>query len=235
MNKGDIEMDPRSLHKISYGLYLVSSKSGEVLNGQIANAIFQVTSDPKVLAVSINKENLTHRFIDDSGVFTVNALSENTPMEFIRKFGFNSGRDMDKFKDVEFKIGTTGSPIILENTVAFMEARVIDQMDVGTHTIFVGRIEDAGVMSKDAPMTYEYYRGKKGGKAPKNAPTYYREEEETAVDRSGMYECRVCGYIYDTGKGIPENGIAPGTPFEDLPDDWRCPGCGASKRIFVKL
>ena len=228
-------MDPRSLHKISYGLYLVSSRSEKRFNGQIANAIFQVTSDPKVLAVSINKEKLTHLYIDDSKVFTVNALSEKTPMEFIRRFGFNSGRDMEKFEGVDYKIGPTGSPVVLDNTVAFMEARVLDRMDVGTHTIFVGRIEDAGVMSREAPMTYDFYRIKKGGKSPRNAPTYYREEEESAPDRSGLYECRVCGYIYDTGKGIPEKGIAPGTRFEDLPKDWRCPGCGASKRIFVKL
>jgi len=233
--RGGIYMDPRSLHKISYGLYLVSSRSGERLNGQIANAIFQVTSDPKVLAVSINKENLTHRYIDDSKVFTVNALSEKTPMEFIRRFGFNSGRDMEKFEGVDYKIGPTGSPVVLDNTVAFMEARVLDRMDVGTHTIFVGRIEDAGVMSREAPMTYDFYRREKGGKSPKNAPTYYREEEGSAADRSGLYECRVCGYVYDTAEGIPEKGIAPGTPFEDLPKDWRCPGCGANKRIFVKL
>ena len=233
--KGMVVMDPRSLHRISYGLYVVSSRSGDRLNGQIANAIFQVTSDPKVLAISINRENLTHSFIEESGVFTVNALSENTPIEFIRKFGFNSGRDMDKFEGVEHKLGETGSPVILENSIAFMEARVTDRMDVGTHTVFVGRIEDAAVLSDDTPMTYDYYRLKKGGKSPKNAPTYYREEEENELHRSGTYECRICGYIYDPVKGIPEQGIAAGTPFEDLPGDWRCPGCGASKRIFVKL
>ena len=228
-------MDPRSLHKISYGLYLISSKSGTRLNGQIANAIFQVTSDPKILAVSINKDNLTHGFIEESRVFAVHALSENTPMDFIRKFGFNSGRDIDKFGQVHYEIGVTGSPIVLENCVAYMEAGVIDKMNVGSHTIFVGKIKDAVVLSKETPMTYDYYRSKKGGTSPKNAPTYYREEQESEVDRSGMYECRVCGYIYDSNKGIPDRGIAPGTAFEDLPKDWRCPGCGANKRIFVKL
>jgi len=228
-------MDPRSLHKISYGLYLISSKSGTRLNAQIANAIFQVTSDPKILAVSINKDNLTHRFIEDSKVFAVIALSENTPLEFIRKFGFNSGRDVDKLDGVEYKIGITGSPIVMENCVAYMEARILEKMNVGTHTIFVGRIEDAAVLNNDPPMTYDYYRNKKGGKSPKNAPTYYREEAESETDRSGMYECRVCGYIYDSRKGIPEKGIAPGTRFDELPKDWRCPGCGANKRIFVKL
>lgn len=228
-------MDPRSLHKISYGLYLISSKSGTRLNAQIANAVFQVTSDPKILAVSINKDNYTHGFIEESRVFTVHALSEGTPMDFIRKFGFNSGRDIDKLEGVDYRPGVTGSPMVVDNCVAYMEAKVVNKMDVGTHTIFVGKIKDAEVISKDTPMTYDYYRMKKGGVSPKNAPTYYREKDENKVDRTGNYECRVCGYIYDPTRGILDGGIAPGTPFEDLPNDWRCPKCGASKRIFVKL
>ncbi len=228
-------MDPRSLHKISYGLYLISSRSGSRPNAQIANAIFQVTSDPKILAVSINKDNYTHGFIEESGVFTVHALSKKTPMDFIRNFGFNSGRDRDKFENVDYNIGVTGSPLIKENCVAYMEAKVIDNMNVGSHTIFVGKIKDAKVLIKDPPMTYDYYRMKKGGVSPKNAPTYYREEDEKLIDRTGMYECRVCGYVYDPARGIPDQGIDPGTVFEDLPKNWRCPGCGANKRIFVKL
>jgi len=94
------------------------------------------------------------------------------------------------------------------------------------------------VLSDESPLTYEHYRRVKGGRAPKNAPTFIAEREsdvENEATIGGGYQCRMCGYIYDPGKGDPEKGILPGTPFEEIPDDWKCPGCGASKRAFKKL
>lgn len=230
-------MNPRTLHKIPYGLYAICSIKNDKINGQIANALFQVTSEPPTIAVSINKKNLTHSYIKSSKVFTASILCDHTPMEFIGNFGFKSGRDIDKFKNVNYKIGKTKAPIITDNCLGFFEAEVIDQVSVGTHTIFIGKIIDAEIMSEDKVMTYEFYHKVKGGKSPKNAPTYIgnlNKSEKKEVKKMGKYVCSVCGYKYDPEKGDPDNGVAPGTKFEDVPDDWVCPICGASKEAFEK-
>ena len=230
-------MNSKTLHKISYGLYVICSKNGEKMNGQIANALFQVTAEPATIAVSINKQNLTHEYIEKSNFFTVSILSENTPMGFIGNFGFKSGRDIDKFKDVEYKLGKDKVPLVLDNALACIEAKVINKIDVGTHTIFIGRVKDADILSEDKPMTYEYYHKVKGGVSPKTAPTYSSMvDKETKKDGEKMdkYVCKVCGYVYDPEKGDPDNGVEPGTKFEDIPDDWVCPICGVGKEEFEK-
>ena len=230
-------MNLNALHKISYGLYVVCSKNGDKKNGQIANTVFQVTSEPQTIAVSINKQNLTHEYIDKSKVFTVSILSAETPMKLIGTFGFKSGRDIDKFQNVKFKLSKHSVPLILDYTIAYFEAEVINKIDVGTHTIFVGKVVDAEVLSDDKPMTYEYYHQVKGGFSPKTAPTYSsmvdkpKNKEEKKMEK---YVCDVCGYVYDPEKGDPDNGIEPGAPFENLPDDWVCPVCGAGKDQFSK-
>lgn len=230
-------MNSKTLHKISYGLYVICSKNGEKMNGQIANALFQVTAEPATIAVSINKQNLTHEYIEKSNFFTVSILSENTPMSFIGNFGFKSGRDTNKFKDVEYKLGKDKVPLVLDNALACIEAKVIDKIDVGTHTIFIGRVEDAEILSEDKPMTYEYYHKVKGGVSPKTAPTYSSmvdKETEKEEEKMDKYVCKVCGYVYDPEKGDPDNGVEPGTKFEDIPDDWVCPVCGVGKEEFEK-
>lgn len=223
-------MTLKILYKLSYGLYLVSSKRDDKFNGQIANTVFQTTSEPPTIAVSINKKNLTYEFIQRSKVFTVSILSKDTPMKFIGHFGFKSGREIDKFKDVNYKIGITGAPIVLENSLGYLEAEVTGEMDVGTHTLFIGKIVGAEIIKDGEPMTYAFYHQVKRGRAPKTAPTYIKEEAKK-MDR---YRCTVCGYVYDPDKGDPESGIKPGTPFEELPDDWVCPVCGAGKDQFEK-
>ncbi len=165
-------MNPRALHKISYGLYIVCSKKVDKINGQIANALFQVTSEPQTIALSINKKNLTHEYITHSNLCTVSILSQQTPMPFIGTFGFKSGRDIDKFENIKYKSGVTETPIVLDYTVAYIEATIIDKTDVGTHTIFIGKVKDAEILTNEKPMTYEYYHQVKGGVSPKNAPTY---------------------------------------------------------------
>jgi flavin reductase (DIM6/NTAB) family NADH-FMN oxidoreductase RutF/rubredoxin len=230
-------MDPKTLHKISYGLYVICSKKEENVNGQIANALFQVTSQPPTIAVSINKQNLTHEYIEKSKYFTVSILSENAPLTFIGNFGFKSGRNIDKFKDVEYKTGKNQVPLVLDYTLACLDAKVINKIDVGTHTIFIGNVENAEVLSEEKPMTYEFYHKVKGGYSPITAPTYSSmvdkviKKEEKKMDK---YVCKVCGYVYDPEKGDPDNGIEPGTKFEELPDDWVCPVCGARKEDFEK-
>jgi len=231
-------MNPKTLHKISYGLYVVCSKNKDKINGQIANAIIQVTSKPQTIAISINKQNLTHDFIKKSKIFTISILSEETPMNFIGNFGFKSGRTINKFENVEYKLGKSDVPVVLENTVAYIEAKVIEEINVGTHTIFIGRVTDAEIMAENNPMTYEYYHKCKGGFSPKTAPTYSvvidKEKIKKKVDKMDKYVCKICGYVYEPELGDPENGIEAGTKFEDLPENWTCPVCGAGKKDFEK-
>jgi len=222
---------------IGYGMYVVASQDAEQLNGQIANAIVQITSEPPTFAVSINKENLTHSFIEKSRAFTISILGETTPMKFIGKFGFKSGRKINKFNDTNFKIGKSGLPIVLDHAVAFFECKVINSFDVGNHTVFIGEAVNAETLNDSKPMTYSYYREVIKGKSPKTAPTYLDKKKITKKRESVMskYECTVCGYIYDPAVGDVENGIKPGTSFEDLPDDWVCPECGVGKEDFEKV
>jgi len=228
-------MNTAAFHKISYGLYVISSIKGNKYNGQIANTVFQVTSEPPTIGVSINKQNLTHEFIQSSRKFTVSIISQSTPMPFIGTFGFKSGRDIDKFAGINHKVGETGIPILLDNIIAYIEAELVNELDCGTHTIFIGKVVNCDVLaSNDEPMTYAYYHEVKRGKAPKTAPTYLKEEPKPAAEKSASYTCTVCGYVYNPEKGDPENGIKPGTKFEDLPEDWTCPVCGADKSQFEK-
>lgn len=227
-------MNHKALHKISYGLYIISSKKGKKFNGQIANTVFQVCSEPPVVAVCINKENLTHEFIKESNVFTVSILSQNSPMKFIGLFGFKSGREVDKFKETKYKVGVTGAPVVLDNSIGFLEAEVMSSADVKTHTVFFGKVVEADILNDKEPMTYAYYHTVKKGKAPKTAPTYIGEGSQEEGKKMGRYICKVCGYIYDPEKGDPDSGIKPGTTFEELPDDWVCPVCGVGKDDFEK-
>ncbi len=228
-------MNLKALYKISYGMYVISSRMNDKLNGQIANTVFQITSEPPRIAVSINKQNLTHEFINKSKVFIVSILSKATPMKFIGHFGFKSGREIDKFRDINYKVGVTGAPIVSEHSIAYLEAEVINMIDVGTHTIFIGKVIDAELITEGEPMTYAYYHEIKQGKSPKTAPTYIKEEKQREVSKMKKYRCKVCGYVYDPEKGDPDSGIKPGTPFEKLPDDWVCPICGAEKSDFEEI
>lgn len=170
-------MDGKALHKLSYGLFVVASGTGDTRNGQIANAVFQVTSEPPQIALAINKKNLTHEYLEASRVFSVSILSVETPMPFIGAFGFRCGRDVDKFAGVAWKKGVTGAPVVLDHAVGYLEGRIVGRLDCGTHTLFVGVVEDGSLLSEEDPMTYDHYRRIKGGKAPKTAPTYVREDE----------------------------------------------------------
>jgi flavin reductase (DIM6/NTAB) family NADH-FMN oxidoreductase RutF len=165
-------MDLNALRRICYGMYIVGSCRGESLNGQTANTVFQITSEPPTVAVSINKTNLTHDFIMASRVFSASVLVESTPLSFIGNFGFKSGRDADKLKDVSFRKGQTGALVVLDHANACIEAEVTLDIDAGTHTIFVGRIVTAEVLNEEPGMTYEYYQKVKRGTTPKTAPSY---------------------------------------------------------------
>lgn len=223
------------LRLISYGLYVVSSTDGTHPNGQIANTVMQVCADPVLVTICINKKTLTHEFIKKSRVFSVSVLPTETPMKFIGRFGFTSGRETDKFEGIKYRIGVTGAPILLEHSLGFLEANVIKQLEVHTHTLFVGELVDADILEEGEQMTYAFYHSIKGGTSPKTAPTYTTQPQKSEVNGMNKYKCKVCGYVYDPAKGDPDGDIPPGTSFEDLPDDWTCPVCGVGKDQFIKL
>lgn len=225
-------MGIEAFRKLSYGLYVVSSLKDGRINGQIANALFQVTSNPPTVAVSISKENLTHSYIQASRKFSISILSQNTPMTFIGLFGFRSGKDVDKFDGVHYKSGATGAPVVLQHAIAYIEAEVSGELDCGTHTIFAGRVVEGQILNEEPPLTYDYYKTIKKGKAPRNAPTYTEEEVKPRMEKSSKYVCSICGYVYDPEQGDPDANIKPGTSFADLPEDWVCPICGADKTKF---
>ena len=233
-------MDQKVFRKISYGVYIVTSREGDRLNGQVANAVMQVCSRPPIVAIAINKENLTHAFIEKSGVFSVSILAQDAPARLIGTFGFKSGRDLNKFEGIRYRMGENRCPIIEEHTVGYFGGKVIKELDAETHTIFMGEVQEGEVHNDAEPMTYAYYHAVKGGTTPKTAPTYIDVEKKTETKKTEQkenkimkkYKCKVCGYIYDPAKGDADGGIPPGTPFDKLPDDWTCPVCGATKADF---
>ena len=227
-------MNIKALHSISYGLYVIGSRKGDKINAQIADAVIQVCSEPVKLAVAINRNNYTHELITASKAFTVSILSRDTPLSFFGDLGFKSGRDGDKLKGVNYRLSENKVPIVLDNTLAYIEARVVNQLDVGTHTLFIGELVDADIIRDGEPMTYAYYQQVKRGTTPKASPSYVDVKTE-AAPKMAKYQCKVCGYIYDPELGDPDSGIKPGTPFEKLPADWVCPVCGAAKDQFEKV
>lgn len=227
------------LKNCSYGLYILTSRSGEKMNGLIVNTVTQVTAEPPRIVVSINKQSLTHEYMVDSGVFGVTILDEDAPLTLIGRFGFKSGREVDKLSQTAHKTGATGVALVTENAVAVLEARIFASIDAGTHTVFAAEVVSGEVLSEDKPLTYAHYHEVKKGKTSKFAPGYRppaEEKKETKEQRSTAtmkkYVCDVCGYVYDPAQGDTDSGITPGTPFEALPDDWVCPVCGAGKSDF---
>jgi ferric-chelate reductase [NAD(P)H] len=166
------ELNRKAFENLSYGLYIVTSRNENRLNGQIVNTVIQVTSEPPRVAVIINKKNLTHEFVSQSKLFGVSILEEAAPLTFFGPFGFRSGRDNDKLSKVQFREGTTGCPLVTQYTLSVLEAKVIEQIDVGTHTVFIGDVVSSEVLKEGAPLTYQYYREKLKGKSSQNSPTY---------------------------------------------------------------
>jgi flavin reductase (DIM6/NTAB) family NADH-FMN oxidoreductase RutF len=158
-------LDLDALFKINCGMYIVCSKKGNKFDGCIANAVFQVIPEPIMIAASVNKQCLTCDYINDSKVFTVSIISDQTAVPIIDKFESKSDGNKDKFIGIEYKLGRMGAPIILDNTVAFLEVQVKKTVNVETHTLFIGEIIAGQVLAGNmSPMTYSYYRDLKQGR-----------------------------------------------------------------------
>ena len=210
-------MDKKVLRNLSYGVYAVTSRDKDKNVGCIANSIMQVTSNPSVIAVSINHDNYTNKVIKENNKFGVSILKETTDAKIIGTFGYKSSKDNDKFDGINFK--EISEIPVLENTCGYMVCKVIDTMETSTHTIFLGEVIEADDYSTENAMTYKYYHENLKGSSPKNAPTY----EETSISqvdkdsKKSKWKCSICGYIYEA---------------DELPDDFKCPICGVGKELF---
>ena len=198
-------MNIEAFFKITYGLYIVCSKDGNNYNGHISNTVFQVTADPPKFVVASHKNNLTTSYIEKSGLFSVSVLQQEVDLDFLGPWGFKSGKNVDKFKGTNFKLGRTGVPIVLEKTVAYLECEVVDKIDTGTHILFIGLVVDAEIPDQQAkPLTYNYYREVVKGLSPENSPTYTGDKLEKTVfeepvkqkGKPNKYQCTICGFIY---------------------------------------
>ncbi len=246
-------MKYKAFHKLSYGVYLVTTRFNGKDAGYIANTVFQVTSEPSQIAISCHKKNSSTENILKSGIFSVSVLKKDTSTSLIGQFGFMSGDELDKFRNVDTVTAKTGSPIILDSSVAWFDCKVTISYDLGTHVLIIGEVLESEVVSDEEPLTYAWYREKYKMLSPKNSPTYIEKEklenEQENVDTQkkesneeklevtgnmDVYTCTVCGYQYDPEEGDPTVGIPPGTPFEELPEDYKCPICNAGKEYFVK-
>lgn len=210
-------MDKKVLRNLSYGVYVVTSKDKDRNIGCVANSIMQVTSNPSVIAVSINHDNYTNKIIKETNIFGVSILKERADANIIGTFGFKSSKDTDKFNNIDYK-EILGIPV-LNDTCGYMICKVIDTMETSTHTIFLGQVIESGDYTNENAMTYKYYHEYLKGSSPKNAPTY---EEKSIINtdednKTKKWKCSICGYIYEG---------------DELPDDFVCPICGVGKENF---
>ena len=209
-------MDPKAFFKLNYGVYIVSSSADGKDGGCVINTMAQVTSSPARLSIALNKNNYTLKLIETSGTFSGVVLSEDVEMEQIKRFGFQSGKNVDKYDGIPQGRDSLSNPYPTEGVCARFACRVISTLDVGTHVIVIGDVVEAEVMDSASPsLTYANYHVKKNGTTPPNAPSYQENTEKAAG-----YRCTVCGYILES---------------DTLPDDFICPVCGKDASYFVKL
>jgi flavin reductase (DIM6/NTAB) family NADH-FMN oxidoreductase RutF/rubredoxin len=224
-------IDLEALFKISYGLYIVSSGDKNKGNGFISNTVFQVTAEPAKFAACCSKNNYTAQLIEKTGAFSISVLQKDTSPDIFGRFGYKSGKDFNKMEGMQVRYGETGVPVVLNDAIAFLECKIVQTFDVGTHLLFIGELVHAEILDNDLePITYQYYRQVKKGLAPKNAPTYVdKSKVEKAASGSSYkkFKCTACGYIYDEAK--------EGKKFADLPADWVCPVCGSEKEDFIEI
>ena len=205
---GEVEkkVDPTALFRIGYGLYVVTSNDGKKDNGLIVNTVIQLTDQPNRVAVNINKENYSHHVIKQTGVMNVNCLSVEAPFQVFENFGFQSGRQADKFAGWETPRSENGLVILPKYINAFMSLKVEQYVDLGTHGMFICSVAEARVINKKDTMTY----------------TYYQENVKPKPQTEGKkgFVCTVCGYIYEG---------------DVLPDDFICPLCKHGVADFVPI
>lgn len=202
-------MDSKALYSISYGVFMLATKSGDRVNGCITNTCMQVASDPTRIAICCINKNLTAELLKESGLFTLSILDNTCVFETVKHFGLQSGRDTDKFANIKTPVDKNGIPYLSWMTCAVICGRVVDSIDLGSHTMFIAEIDDAFRLSDNEPLTYSDYQTKL---KPKPAP---KQDKEIIG-----WKCKICGYEY---KGAV------------LPADFACPLCGHDASDFEPI
>lgn len=200
------------MYNLSYGLFVLTARSGEKDNGCIINTAGQVTSTPNRITVTVNKENYTNDMICESGKFNISVLSERADFALFRHFGFQSGRTVDKFADYSAcKRSENGLYYITQGTNAYLSATVEQTIDLGSHTMFIASVEDMDVLSQDPSATYAYYQS-----SIKPKP----EQEQKVSGGKVVWRCTICGFVYEG---------------EELPPDYVCPLCKHPASDFERV
>lgn len=166
-------MNANAFRNLSYGVYVISAWDNGRPTGCTANSAMQITAEPATIAISINHSNYTNRCIAETGKFALSVLGEQSDPAIIGTFGFQSGKDVNKFDSVPYEL--RGFMPVVKNACAYMTCDVIDKLETDTHTVFLGKVMDCDILSTDTPMTYAYYHNVIKGKSPKAAPTYLPE------------------------------------------------------------
>lgn len=204
-------MNNEAMFKLTYGLFVLTARDGGKDNGCIINTAIQAASSPNQMSIAVNKANYTHDMIMSTGRFNVSVISQDADFELFKRFGFQSGRDADKFEGFAGAAAApNGIPYIKEGTNAWFSVDVDKTIDLGSHTMFIGEIRDAEIISDTPSVTYVYYLDN-----IKPAP-------DAKADDSGAakWKCRICGYEYEE---------------EDLPADFICPLCKHPASDFEKI
>ena len=200
-------MDKKAMYDIGYGLYVLTAKDEEKVNGCIINTAVQVTSNPNRISIAVNKQNLTHDMILKNHAFNLSIIGQSAGFELFERFGFHSGRDTDKFAGFDQPRSITGIPYITKGTTAWMSGWVEQTIDLGTHTLIIAAVTDAEKLANEPTMTYTYYQQN------------VKPKPEMKKDEKG-WRCSVCGYVYEQ---------------EDLPEDFVCPLCKHGACDFEKI
>ena len=204
-------MNKAAMYKLSYGLFVVTANRDGKDSGCITNTAIQVTSEPNRISLAVNKSNFTHDMIKDTGVFTVSVISEAASFDLFKHFGFQSGRDVDKFAVFnDCKRAENGTMIITKGTNGYISAKVVNTVDLGTHTLFIADVTDMDVLADVPSATYTYYQ-----ENIKPKP----EAVGKTKDGQTVWRCKICGYEY---------------VGEELPDDFICPICKHPASDFEK-
>ena len=223
-------MDKKALFNLGYGLYVLTAKTEKKHNGCIVNTVMQVSDMPATIMVGVNKNNYTCDMIKETGKFNISVLNENAKFDLFKHFGFQSGRDVDKFEKFENKARSiNGLYYITEGTNAFISAEVINVVEVETHMVFVARITDCGILNNVKSATYAFYHSNIKPQQPINQDNLQKadgtndkkeNEEEKNLDKKKKFLCEVCGYVYEG---------------DELPKDFVCPLCKHGADAFVEI
>ena len=199
-------IEKTALFKLSYGLFVLTAKDGEKDNGCIINTMQQLADNPLRISVTVNKNNFTHDMIKKTGVFNVSVLTESVPFSVFQHYGFQSGRDTDKILDNGMPRSENGIVYLANYTNAFFSGKVVEEIDCGSHTLFIAEVTEAQTLSSEKSVTYQYY--------------FDNIKPKPQEKKKKGFVCEICGYVYEG---------------DELPEDFVCPVCKHGAEVFKPL